>query len=428
MAEAEKKKKCFVVMGFGTKTDYATSRVLDLDKTYRIIIKKAVEDAGLECIRADTVIHSGIIDKPMYELLLDADLVIADLSTSNPNAIYELGVRHALRPYTTIVIAEKQFKFPFDIHSLLVRPYEHLGTGIDAEEAEKVREELKNAILTLVEKQECDSPVYTFLPKLMPGGGGAPAPAPAAAAPDETIAELMEAFKEARADENWKSAARNLRKLHDKMPNDAYVTQQLALAVYKSKQPDAESALVEARELLRTLNPEQTADPETLGLWGSVHKRLWELKKEQPLLEEAIWAHEKGFYLKNDHYNGINFAFLLNSRASVSPPREALADVVTAERVRHRVIKICEGELESGVGITDDKGQTDRHEKFWVQATLVEAYFGIGQREKAAELKEKAVAEAPESWMAGTLNEQLGKLEKYLDEQASLTVQSFPAA
>ena len=59
----------------------------------------------------------------MYELLLDADLVIADLSTSNANALYELGVRHALRPSTTIVIAEKQFKFPFDISHLLVRPY-----------------------------------------------------------------------------------------------------------------------------------------------------------------------------------------------------------------------------------------------------------------------------------------------------------------
>ncbi|HEX8335729.1 MAG TPA: TRAFs-binding domain-containing protein [Pyrinomonadaceae bacterium] len=426
MSEEAKKKKCFVVMGFGEKIDLATSRPLDLDKTYRIIIKKAVEEAGLECIRADEVIHSGTIDKPMYELLHEADVVIADLSTSNANAIYELGVRHALRPHTTIVMAEKQFKFPFDIGHLLIRTYEHLGKGIDAEEADKVREELRNAIVTLVEKQECDSPVFTFLPKLMPGGGD-PAPAPAAAAPDETIAELMESFKEARADENWKSAARNLRKLHEKMPNDAYITQQLALAVYKGKQPDAESALVEARELLRTLNPEQTADPETLGLWGSVHKRLWELKKDQALLEEAIRAHEKGFYLKNDHYNGINFAFLLNARASVSPPREALADVVTAERVRHRVIKICRDELASGVGITDDKGQTDRHEKFWVQATLVEAYFGIGEREKAAELKEKAVAEAPESWMAGTLNEQLGKLEKYLDEQSSLTVQSSPA-
>ena len=80
-------KKCFVVMGFGEKTDLATGRTLDLDKTYRIIIKKAVETAGLECIRADDVIHSGTIDRPMYELLLEADIVIADLSTSNANGV-----------------------------------------------------------------------------------------------------------------------------------------------------------------------------------------------------------------------------------------------------------------------------------------------------------------------------------------------------
>ncbi|HSU52030.1 MAG TPA: hypothetical protein VLJ41_15595, partial [Segetibacter sp.] len=153
------KKKCFVIMGFGEKTDLATSRTLDLDKTYRIIIKKAVEEAGLECIRADDIIHSGIIDKPMYELLFAADIVVADLSTSNANAIYELGVRHALRPSTTIVMAEKQFKFPFDIGHLVIRPYEHLGKGIDAEEADRVREELKQAIRTLVEKREVDSPV-----------------------------------------------------------------------------------------------------------------------------------------------------------------------------------------------------------------------------------------------------------------------------
>ena len=76
--------KCFVVMGFGEKTDLATGRMLDLDKTYRIIIKKAVEDAGLECIRADDVIHAGTIDKPMYKLLLEADIVIADLRRPMP--------------------------------------------------------------------------------------------------------------------------------------------------------------------------------------------------------------------------------------------------------------------------------------------------------------------------------------------------------
>src|SRR5262249_39619338 len=104
------KKRCFVLMGFGVKVDYKTNRSLDLDKTYKII-RAAVETGGLSCIGADDIVHSGVIDTPMYENLLNADVAIADLSTSNENALYELGVRHALRPFTTIVIAESQFKF-----------------------------------------------------------------------------------------------------------------------------------------------------------------------------------------------------------------------------------------------------------------------------------------------------------------------------
>jgi len=38
--------------------------------------------------------------------------------------------------------------------------------------------------------------------------------------------------------------------------------------------------------------------------------------------------------MKDDHYNGINLAFLLNVRATLSPAREAIADAVIAERVR----------------------------------------------------------------------------------------------
>src|SRR2546423_3557484 len=121
---AETTGTCFVVMGFGKKTDFETGRTLDLDKTYRNIIKPAVEAAGLECIRADTITHSGPIDVPMYEQLLNADVVVADLSTSNKNAYYELGVRHALRPYTTIIICEDGVKsFPFDINRNLIRQY-----------------------------------------------------------------------------------------------------------------------------------------------------------------------------------------------------------------------------------------------------------------------------------------------------------------
>src|SRR5918997_614206 len=108
---------CFVVMGFGKKTDFETGRTLDLDKVYKNMIKPAVEAAGLKCIRADEIVHSGLIDVPMYEQLLNADVVVADLSTSNKNAYYELGVRHALKPYTTIIICEDGVKaFPFDLN------------------------------------------------------------------------------------------------------------------------------------------------------------------------------------------------------------------------------------------------------------------------------------------------------------------------
>src|SRR5512134_2720744 len=106
---------CFVIMGFGKKCDYGEKvRTLDLNATYDAIIKPAVTAAGLRCIRADEIKHSGEIDVKMYELLLRADLVIADISTANPNALYELGVRHALRPYSTILMKEEEGKFHFD--------------------------------------------------------------------------------------------------------------------------------------------------------------------------------------------------------------------------------------------------------------------------------------------------------------------------
>src|SRR5215468_1254407 len=158
---------CFVVMGFGKKTDFETGRVLDLDQSYINLIKPAVEAAGLKCVRADEIVHSGLIDVPMYQQLLHADVVIADLSTANRNAFYELGVRHALRPYTTIIIAEDGIKppFPFDLNHVAIRMYHHLGEDIGVSEAASFGAKLKEAITEILSKSppDSDSPVYTFL-------------------------------------------------------------------------------------------------------------------------------------------------------------------------------------------------------------------------------------------------------------------------
>jgi len=385
-----------------------------------------VEEAGLECIRADDVVHAGIIDKPMYELLLGADVVVADLSTSNANAIYELGVRHALRPHTTIVIAEQNFKFPFDIGHLLVRPYTHLGEGIDAEEAEDARAALKKAILELTEKKETDSPVYTFLPTLrepaladaMEEASIASAEAWLADQPVDLfvgllVGVLMDEFREARKASNWAGAKMALEQLKTRMPGDPFILQQLALATYQGKLPDPKRALVEARNILSELHPGTTNDPETLGLWGAVHKRLWELDGKPEDLDESIRSYGKGFYLKDDYYNGINYAFMLNVRASVSAARlDAITDFVWAERVRRRVIELCEERLLAGV--KDDEGKVDRDQLFWLRATLIEALVGTGQADRAASLQDEAIKDAPESWMAGSLEAQLGKLATLL--------------
>lgn len=50
----------------------------------------------------------------MYALLMQSELVIADISTYNPNAFYELGVRHAVKPFSTIIIKEEKGAIPFD--------------------------------------------------------------------------------------------------------------------------------------------------------------------------------------------------------------------------------------------------------------------------------------------------------------------------
>lgn len=440
---------CFVVMGYGKKTDFATGRTLDLDKSYKWLIKPAVEACQLECIRADEIRHAGVIDVPMYEQLLGADVVVADLSTANPNAFYELGVRHALRPRTTVVIAESKLMYPFDVNHTVIRNYIHLGEVIDIEEAERFKRELAEAIKAVLAQPRTDSPVYTYLPGLTPpamdspearrtrtqsvvsdvaGGAGAARPAQETPAVAELLAQANAAFDR----EDFGSARAMFLALHAMKPrdqpwtiNDTYLQQRLALATMKSRQPTKRDALEEAQRLLAILQPDTSNDTETLGLWGSVHKRLWDEKRQTESdaarrhLDAAVLAYERGFYLRNDYYNGINFAFLLNVRASVSPPAEAIADFVQAQRVRRRVLEICEPLVQAILarGGAADVGPAEREQDYWTVATVAEAHIGLGDEGKGKEWESKA-GQLPDvkQWMRDTTRDQLQSLRGLLQE------------
>ncbi len=436
---------CFVVMGFGKKTDFETGRTIDLDKSYRNMIKPAVEAAGLQCIRADEIVHSGMIDVPMYEQLLNADVVVADLSTSNKNAYYELGVRHALRPSTTVIVAEDGIKtFPFDVNHVAVRQYHHLGEDIGFDEVMRFRDLLTKAIVEIQKKdpRANDSPVYTLLHGLNPPALGAKPKAAqdpdtgstAAQAATHSMLILQAEDAQTRSDfvtaKSLLTVIRGLRK-SDGKPEDPDVIQRLALVTYKSKLPTEEAALHEAHDLLVPLLPESTNDTATLSLWGAVHKRLWGLTHSRQDLDDAIHGYDRGFRLRNDYYNGINLAYLLNVRsANQADPAEAITDFVQARRVRKEVIAICEQWLADNPAPENASSEAikqSQRNRYWVLATLGEALIGLQDETKGNEWLEKAFATAPERWMEDSTREQIGQLKPLLENSPLQSIKKATA-
>jgi hypothetical protein len=59
--------------------------------------------------------------------LLLCDFAVADLTTGNPNVLYELGIRHAARPHTTLTVYAVQKPLPFDVALLRTQLYALVG-------------------------------------------------------------------------------------------------------------------------------------------------------------------------------------------------------------------------------------------------------------------------------------------------------------
>ncbi|MCB0191236.1 MAG: hypothetical protein KDJ65_04760 [Anaerolineae bacterium] len=118
----------FVVMPFGRKQG-PDGRWIDFDSIYYDLIKPAVEAAGFESFRADQESVSGDILTDMFQELLLADMVIADLSIDNANVFYELGVRHAMRKRGLVHIQSGRPYLPFDIFNVRTIPYQIDKTG-----------------------------------------------------------------------------------------------------------------------------------------------------------------------------------------------------------------------------------------------------------------------------------------------------------
>jgi hypothetical protein len=147
----EDPKICFVIAPIGEENSETRKRS---DQIFTHIIKPIAADCGYKAIRADHLPETGLITSQVTQHIIEASLVIADLTGSNPNVFYELAIRHMLRkPYVQIIA--KGERIPFDVAGIRTIEIDHR----DLDSVAKAKESIMDCIRSMEGKEDIDSPI-----------------------------------------------------------------------------------------------------------------------------------------------------------------------------------------------------------------------------------------------------------------------------
>jgi tetratricopeptide (TPR) repeat protein len=403
---------CFVLMPFGRKPD-GRGGTVDFDSVYSNMIKPAIVEADLEPIRADEEQTGGVIHKPMFERLILCEYAIADLTTANANAFYGLGLRHAVKPHTTVLIfAEGGAQLPFDVGLLRALSYTLDAGGRPADVAadkDALAERLRGA-----RKAETDSPLYQLVDgypdldhertdvfrdqvayserikaKLADARRVGTVEAVRAvedglgSLEDEQAGVLVDLYLSYRAVKAYDDMIRLAERMPKHLAGTVMVQEQLGLALNRAGRGE------EAERVVLELISRRGPSSETYGILGRVYKDRWEAAEKasqtalaKGLLKKAIDAYRKGFDADwRDAYPGINAVTLMELREPPDPNQERLLPVV-----RYAVERKIKA------------GQPD----YWDHATMLELAVLGRDEDGAADVLADAVAALREVWEGET--------------------------
>ena len=347
---------CFVLMPYHPAVESDGQRI-DFEVVYDRLIVPAVESAGMAPVRAREDPRGGIFQKNMFERLVVCEFAIADLSTGNANVYYELGVRHGLRPYSTVLLFRKGWRLPLDVAHGSALEYT-VGTNGEPIDLADTRANLV-ARLRQARQASIDSPVYQLV-------SGLPQPkvdheridtfrdhadrderlrqqldeaahaGPAVMRAVEThlgelgdldLSTALSLLVSYRSISAWEEVVRVVQGFARPVYRLDVIQEQYAMALNRCGQD------VEAERVLKALLRKRPSS-ETYGLLGRIYKDRWRAEKSPSrragLLGRAIDAYLRGFETDwRDPYPGVNAVTLMSL---ASPLDRRLPDLLPVVR------------------------------------------------------------------------------------------------
>ena len=309
------KKTCFVIMGYGVKNN------LNLDLTYEKIIKPCIienqlipfplyKESSYNAFRCDEISGTISIDYKFVTCLNGADIVIADISTMNVNAIYELGARHALKPRSTILLCakekEKEFKF-FDITYVPIIFYEHSGTFLKKGVILETKKQLNNLLDFSVNASTDvpDNPIYRALNENNVYYN--------MNSSNDTIYELYKKGRNFLDNNEFEEALNVLSELYSNDPSEENLLL-LVLAKYKIAEKNGScKGLTECINLIKhNVDVENSTSEYLFGRLAAICLRIYNISNENEYYYSALEYYRHGAsFCKKNLYCPRNYCALL---------------------------------------------------------------------------------------------------------------------
>ena len=221
----------------------------EFDSIYEDLIKQAFEEANFEVIRADDIESQRSILSDIVQQIAQCDLIVADLTGSNPNVFYELGIAHGLER-KAILMTQNRDEIPFDL-----TPYRVLEYSTHFKRIEDAKKELASYARGFVENRiQFGNPVSDWLP----GEGGIANTSDLSLSPSIEVDDRGLLDHVLTVNEGYGKIAKILDKITDSMEKDVRQPTNVAtlafqkLNAYGSK-PDPRAAQKVAQRLARNI-------------------------------------------------------------------------------------------------------------------------------------------------------------------------------